>query len=360
MMYATTLVAPIFREETELERAEERPGALIVSLDFELWWGVRDLKSLGRKEQRTMLIARSMVPLILETFKEFSVHATWATVGMLFASSREELHRFGPIKEPGYTNPRLNPYREETGKSEKDDPFHFAQSLIEAIAQTSGQELASHSFSHYYSMEDGQTSSEFEEDLSCAVNIAARYGHELRSYVFPRNQVNPAYLPVLSRYGFTAYRDTESTRIKRPASLRKQQRLHRRAARLLDSYLDLFGDQANEWPNQAHPAGLPASRYLRPSRSRFVPFRCLLFDRIAGQMMAAAQQGRVFHLWLHPEELAADPVNNLGMLRSVLAAYQELNEEYGMLSLSMSEILEHSREPSSHSEPRRNLIHQTL
>ncbi len=45
------------------------------------------------------------------------------------------------------------------GASESSDPFHFGLSLARRIAECDGMELASHTFSHYFALEPGQTES---------------------------------------------------------------------------------------------------------------------------------------------------------------------------------------------------------
>jgi hypothetical protein len=65
------------------------PGALVISLDFELLWGVRDLYPAdGGTYRANLLGARTAIPKLLQLFEEFEIAATWATVGMLFANSR--------------------------------------------------------------------------------------------------------------------------------------------------------------------------------------------------------------------------------------------------------------------------------
>ena len=62
----------------------------MVSLDFELLWGVRDhadRDSYGRN----VLGGREAIPRMLDLFAAHEIHATWATVGMLFCESRDEL-----------------------------------------------------------------------------------------------------------------------------------------------------------------------------------------------------------------------------------------------------------------------------
>src|SRR3954447_2214187 len=83
-------------------------GAFVVSLDFELLWGVRDkYPPDGGAYRGNLLGARAAVPRMLELFAEFNVAATWATVGFLFAATRRELERHRPAVLPGYDNPAL-------------------------------------------------------------------------------------------------------------------------------------------------------------------------------------------------------------------------------------------------------------
>ena len=51
-------------------------AALVISLDFELFWGVRDVATL-ENYGRNLLGARSVVPALLKLFHQYQVHATW-------------------------------------------------------------------------------------------------------------------------------------------------------------------------------------------------------------------------------------------------------------------------------------------
>lgn len=332
------LRSSIRRAAPIIEEPRARVGALVISLDFELHWGVRDRVRLDRAERIRLMAARAGIPRILELFHEFSVHATWATVGLLFARTREEALAFRPRRRPAYQSAGLDPYREPLGNDESDDPFHFAPSLIAKIAKQEGQEIASHSFSHYYAMEAGQTLADFEADLSSATAIAANSGYTLRSYAFPRNQVNPAYLPALSRAGIMAYRGTEATKAKRPGPFTAQRNPFCRMVRLLDSYLNFDGHLTYAWPNHAS-ASVPASRYLRSYRAGLRPLEPWHIRRIVNAMGHAARQGEIFHLWWHPEDFATNCDANLRLLRQLLEAWDSNRARHGMLSLSMAEAL---------------------
>ncbi len=75
---------------------KEKFGAFVISLDFEIHWGVRDYKPADGDYRQYLLGERQSVPAMLELFREFDVAATWATVGFLFANSKAELEKFKP------------------------------------------------------------------------------------------------------------------------------------------------------------------------------------------------------------------------------------------------------------------------
>lgn len=124
-------------------------GTLIISLDFELFWGMLDVCPL-EKYQDHVLGGRKAIPGLLALFQKYGVHATWATVGYLFARSAQEAASFFPEEglRPAYDDPALNSYAEfsKIGETEADAPCFFAPSLIELVAGTPGQEIGSHLF----------------------------------------------------------------------------------------------------------------------------------------------------------------------------------------------------------------------
>ena len=65
---------------------ESKYGIFTVSLDFELYWGVRDKRTIEDYE-KNLEGAKKAIEVILEVFEEYEVHATWATVGFLFAKN---------------------------------------------------------------------------------------------------------------------------------------------------------------------------------------------------------------------------------------------------------------------------------
>jgi peptidoglycan/xylan/chitin deacetylase (PgdA/CDA1 family) len=321
-------------------------GAFVLSFDFELHWGVRDHMPPNGRYLQNLVGARLVIPRLLKLFERYDIAATWATVGFLFASSRKELDQFRPATLPAYDNLALAPYAEPTGSDEQEDPIHFAASLVDQIRQTPGQEVATHTFSHYYCLEPGQTLEAFRADLRSAVAIAAERGVALRSIVFPRNQVNPAYASALLDAGISCYRGSENGWMYRPVA-QSQNVAAMRAARLADSYFGLPGRQIVNWSEIPQADGLcnvRGSRFLRPYRSKLGPFEKLRLRRIAAEMNIAAESHGVYHLWLHPHNLGRNVEGNLEFFEEILRAYASCRSRFGMCSLSMNSVAELARE----------------
>jgi hypothetical protein len=320
-------------------RVDPNLGALVVSLDFELHWGVRDLPL--ELHRARILGAREAVVRMLDLFDEYGISATWATVGMLFAETRTEMEEFLPAVRPGYRDRRLDPYGERIGASESEDPLHFAPSLIRRIQAQGRQEIGSHTFSHYYCLEPGQTVLQFKADLNSAVGIAARRGIRIQSLVLPRNQMTAEHLAVLPEFGVRCYRGVESHWLYRSRKRSDRQAALKRMGRLADAYVNLTGHNLVEWPelqaraSAAPPVNVPSSRYLRSYSSLLAPARTLELERIRSGMRAAARHRKAFHLWWHPEDFGTHLNENIAGLRTVLDEYRSLRDAEGMQSLPM-------------------------
>ena len=108
-----------------------KQGTLIVSLDFELFWGMQDGWSLSEYEAN-VLGGRKAIPQMLALFQKHGIHATWATVGFLFGENEEELRSFFPEKLPNYEKKELSSYRcfGTIGQNEQEAPCYYGASLI--------------------------------------------------------------------------------------------------------------------------------------------------------------------------------------------------------------------------------------
>lgn len=320
--------------------APTRPGALVISLDFELHWGIRDHTDAGDAVAADLVTSRAHVRQLADLFAERSVRATWATVGMLFASSRGELAPFLPSIRPRYTRAELDPYAEIIGEDEDTDPLHFAGSLVRYLAAVPGQEVASHTFSHYYCLEAGQDEQALRADLAAARAIAEPFGVPMSSIVLPRNQWNPRYARAIRDSGFTCYRGPQPSWGYRAQSMDATS-AGRRVARLADAYVGPAPPPTTPWDALVDSAGLcnvPASAFLRPYSPRRRALEPLRRSRILSGLRAAARRGRIFHLWWHPHNFARHPSENFELLRDVLDEVDRLATSDGLTSLSMGDV----------------------
>lgn len=319
---------------------EAGKGIFVISLDFELHWGVRSRLSLDQYRENVHGVRR-VVPALLDLFAQYGIHATWATVGFAFFDSREQLLSGLPTRKPAYVDPRLSPYPEleSIGLDESCDPFHFAASLLRLIAGRPGQEIGTHTFSHYHCLEAGQDVDAFRDDLRAARKAAGRFGISLESLVFPRNEFNPDYLEACRQMGIRAFRGNESSWFYRPRS-RREESLVRRALRLLDSYVNLSSHNcaSREEILREFPCNIPSSRFLRPHSRLLSLLDPLKLRRIRNSLRHAARYGKVFHLWWHPENFGTHTRKNLAFLEKILREYAALRDQYGMESLNMGEI----------------------
>jgi len=312
-------------------------GQFVISLDFELLWGVRD-HSDKQAYGPNVLGARDAVPRMLELFAARDIRATWATVGFLFCETKDELMSALPVERPAYTNPRLSNYTylDEVGKDERSDPYYFGASLVDAICKTPGQELGTHTMSHYYCLEDGQTLTAFEAYLAAAKALADLRGVSLKSIVFPRNQFSPAHLEVCGRQGITHYRGNPDGWAYRAAK-GSEQTLAKRALRLIDAYSGLLGAQTFA-PGRDGLVDVPASRFLRPCAGKLAAFHPLHLGAIKRGMTEAAKAGRGYHLWWHPHNFGRNLDANMDGLRLIIDHFAVLRDRHGMTSMAMGDF----------------------
>ncbi|ANX13963.1 hypothetical protein ABE41_018275 [Fictibacillus arsenicus] len=320
----------------------QKEGMLIISLDFELYWGMFDKVSLEeyRENLEGVYVA---IPKILEIFKRYDIHATWAIVGFLFYDGLIDLKKSLPFEKPNYSNPENNSYiyiNKNFENINMNNSLHFSRSLIEKIKKTPSQEIGSHTFSHFYCLEDGQNEFSFTKDIETTIQTFNENGLTCKSVVFPRNQINKEYLKICNNYGITSYRGTEPNFIyKAKNEIEKNNKL-KRILRFLDSYLNLFGHNTFSLTNVTKniPINVPSSRFLRPYSKSLKAFEKYKVNRIKKDMEYAARNGNAYHIWWHPHNFGKNVEENLNNLIEILDQFLYLKEKYNMKSANMSEV----------------------
>jgi peptidoglycan/xylan/chitin deacetylase (PgdA/CDA1 family) len=306
-------------------------------LDFELFWGVMESATIagyGRHVEGEW----EAVPRMLELFRRYNVHVTWATVGMAMCRDYREWSEIRPSLLPQYRNTRASTYNH--GELVRAHPkLFFARALVERILDTPHQELASHTYSHFFCGEEGATPEQFAADMACSAMIAKEMGVRFHSVVLPRNQVRDAYLDVLPAAGITAFRGNPDHWLYRNGHYAPGG-LAGRAMRLADAWVPLVRARTEGKCTGNGLINVPASLFLRPWCDRLARIEPVRKRRLLNAMTDAARSNGVYHLWWHPHNFGINQRENLGLLEAVLRHYARLRDDYGMRTMTMHEFAE--------------------
>ncbi|MEI9956293.1 MAG: polysaccharide deacetylase family protein [Ferruginibacter sp.] len=321
-----------------MSKPTNNTGVFIISLDFELLWGVWDVTN-KEKYGDNILGVKEVIPKLITLFDQYNFKATFAIVGFLLAKNRPELLNAIPTTLPNYSNQAYNVYKKEitvTGNDEKDDPYHFGYSLVQQLKE-SVHEIGSHTFCHYYCLEEGQTENEFDADVKAFNKIAALNNINIKSIVFPRNQVNEEYLGILTKNGINIYRGNPTSWIYKPRKFAAELPFIR-LCRLLDTYLPISGYNTYKIKKELDlPCNIVASRFLKPYNKNLAWLEKIKLHRIMNEMTRAAKKNEMYHLWWHPHNFGTNITENFANLTIILDHYKKLQKKYGFANYTMSE-----------------------
>ena len=320
----------------------KQKGIFCISLDFELFWGMQDVVTQSEFSEIAKTTKEKAIPKILDVFKKYNIHATWAAVGGLLAQNENDFINNAPAQgnRPSYENNERSSYRLI---SDHRDVFVeemlFVRDIIEKIKSYPNQEIGTHTYSHYYCNEKGQTIDQFAADIDAAIAIDNVNGIQTKSIVFPRNQVERSYLKVCRSKGIIAYRGIESNWIYNKI---KWMPIHR-ILRFLDTYFSISGSNVHELEIVSGMVNIVGSRIFRPYNNSLRILEPLKIKRIKKQMLNAAKEGKVFHLWWHPHNFGTFLEKNISNLEKIINYYNKLKEQYSFETLNMGEIADRLR-----------------
>lgn len=321
----------------EVAKATRAPS-FVISMDFEMFWGVGGFRTVDSYRKNVEGEWRA-IPRMLALFRENHIRATWATVGMVLCRDHAQWREIRPALAPSYSRRQLSAYCHDA-LAQAYPRLFFARPLVEQILCTPGQELASHTYSHFYCNEEGATPEQFGADLACARMVTAELGVQCRSMVFPRNQLRKEYIALLPEYGFRVYRGNPPNWMYRTGDVMPGG-FAGRGVRFLDAWLPLSGSSVAQPNVRNRLVNLPASAFLRPWPRRLSAFEPMRLGRIKWSMTMAAQQGGCFHLWWHPHNFGVNLDQNLSVLEALLSHYHRLRDRYGMQSHCMGDFDAH-------------------
>lgn len=233
---------------------------------------------------------------------------------MLFSPTKRHLLSRLPDRLPTYRVPRRSPYSHiaHIGAGESDDPVHFGASLVERIAETPGQEVASRSFSNFRCFAPDHTPGQFESDLRAAIHTARDCGVMLRSLAVPENALPGEHRSVARQLGFSAYRahagpwpydaDPPSDPVGTVSRIRNW-------VATVDSVLPLTGTRCvrRDDPITSPPVDIPATRRLRPPVGSRRWISEVQLRRLFWELDCAVKTGRIFHVWWKIRDLGGNP-----------------------------------------------------
>lgn len=286
---------------------------LIISLDKELIWGSFDHTPPEVFAARNPDPRRIVVDL-LRLLDEREVPATWAVVGHLFLGSCER-GPHGP--HPELVRPRYRWYsgdwlQADPCTNRAQDPLWYGDDIVESIlGARTPQEIGCHSFSHLVFGDPGCSVEAADSDLAACVEVARARGIALRSFVFPRNA--EGHHDRLRKHGFIAFRGQD------PTWFRSLPGPTQRAGHFLDEMTGAPPPVAT--PREVLPGlwDLPGSMIFMPRHGvrRFIPLAARVRKARAG-LARARREGKIFHLWFHPFNLASDPQGLFPALAAIL------------------------------------------
>ncbi|MDR2207034.1 MAG: polysaccharide deacetylase family protein [Flavobacteriaceae bacterium] len=315
-------------------------GIFCISIDFELYWGIHDKKSIEEYSENISGVW-TVVPKLLELFKKYNIHATWAVLGAMISENLDELQEFTPTEKPEYHDKILSPYYKLYDKIKTLNPqYIFGKPLFETLKSAPDQEIGTHTFSHYYCLEDGQTKLSFEADLDAAKKILKKNGIDAKAFVFPRHQLNDDYIKDFPKFGIETYRGTEKIWYNSPAKTGTEGVL-KRAVRFADYYFPMFSQHCqsiSEVKQNENLYMIRASRWFRPYSEKWKKLDFLKLRRIKTQMKYAAKTGKIFQLWFHPHDIGKNIEENFRQLEIILKYFEVLKNRCNFQSKNFAEI----------------------
>lgn len=304
-------------------------ASVILSIDFEMRWGVHDVYGLNFDGYRKNLEnCRPAVVATLELLRQRGLRATWATVGALGANDWHDYYSFAP-PPPNYLNKEIA-IRHDYAELDPTGILHFAPDLIRRILATEGQELGSHSFSHLYFREPGVTAADFVADMAAVERLwNERFGAKPVSLVFPRNQ--SAFLDRLGDTGIRVWRDTELGWYFNCNS-QSDNTILPRALRLYDSI--------NPWGRRvARIEGNVAGASLFVRFGLPEAFWRLHLRRIRRELNSL-DPGETVHYWWHPHNIGFDLAIGMDRLEQLMDLVADACVKRNVVSCAMRDCID--------------------
>jgi peptidoglycan/xylan/chitin deacetylase (PgdA/CDA1 family) len=305
-------------------------GTFVLSVDTELMWGSLHRVSATEFEDRHGTL-RETVRDLLDVLDETDIAATWAVVGHLLlerCERGEDGRAHGDLRRPNYGWHAGDWYDADPCTDVERDPLWYAPDIVTAIRhRDAGHELASHSFGHVVYGDPGCPPEAAADDLRAWNAAAAEIGITGTSFVFPRNRIG--HLDLLAEAGFRSFRGHRA--------------LTSRAARVAEAAAAIAGRPVKVGHPKLTASGLveiPGSMPLLPPKGR-LSSRISMRARVKTAVTSidhAVRARALFHLWLHPMDLAQESPERIDALHGVLEAVSRQRAAGDVVSMTMAQV----------------------
>ena len=310
-------------------RTDFRHGVAMISVDTEQMWGHLDYLS-DEGFRRRFAGAINIHDRLLTCLCNAGIAATWAVVGGLSLAGCD-----GPRDLRLHRLPRWWTERIPRG-DESSHPLWYNRWFVEQLRDAEvRQDIGLHGgLTHLIIGDPRTTQDDAYTDITAGMAALNNLGIEPTSYVFPRDL--EAHHLALSEAGIRCYRgraDIFSERLGyNPVGS---------CVRILEEVARLTPPPV--WPSETFPRlwNIPASMFLyslSARRARLVPMS-LRVRRVKLGIEAAIRSKGIFHLGLHPENLA-ESKQAFGVFEEIVDAMAEANRRGDLEILTMRDALD--------------------
>lgn len=312
-------------------------GVLVVSLDFELIWGMVD-KIYDKNVLKKVNNVKLVVPKILDLFKTYEIHATWAIVGLIMSENKEEIIKHINNLDISYENKSLDLTNVISHLNQLDQSIFCNLDLVKSILHTPHQEIASHSFSHFYALEKGQSEKDFIHDINIFENILNnKLNLKASTYIDPRFQHKVSYERYLLDQGYDTYRGIREDKIEN----KKLPNIFKRWIKFCDRYFNFLGHRTYTIENYHKLLNVKESYFFRGYKNNHFGLEWLKMIRFKKAMHYAAKHNEMIHIWWHPFDFGLKVDKNINQLQHLLKYYIKIKKRYQMKSYNMNEMNKH-------------------
>ena len=305
-----------------------KKGYFLFSLDTELAWGYFDQYREGRFS-KSGVWERKAVQRLLDIFDEFEISATWAVVGHMFFASCEKCEICPVLEWKGK-------YLSFDQIYDTSDQLWYGADVIDLLLTRGARhEIGFHGYTHKVFDERIMTDAEAKTEITEWRRLSARKNITPYSVVFPRNRAG--HLKAFKEAGYICYRGDELRPKGSLISLLKKAMnvfdliFQFRTPLVYDPILDDSG-----------LVNLPASRWLFGMNRRIeavldvIGLSNLRIHPIVTAVRRAARNGKIVHIWAHPEEFKSE--KDFEKLRFLLKHVSEEIRAGSLQSVTMIDL----------------------